>query len=669
MATTRELQFQFGPYVPIIRTDSKIIIDQQGAVEEYYKSPQSPYQKRLLGEIFPDDYIVEAPSLVTPFLLKKKTIWPPRVRVPSPNTGGADQQENANGEFSGNDDNVVGESDIQVVEVVNKSPAEVSRYRNPEEYIKATIIANLTNNARKSNTDPIIAIKDYSKSSASDLLTSIGLNRVHEFICQEKARNISKKMQKGLPGLIPEFEAAKTKLAETRKFNVPYLLQQSLRCPHCPFKTPFKLVLDAHLEVPHRYQTRYLCNWCSYKTKDSSQILYHNYAVHRNTRCRIEKPLSVHCCRYCSFESNSKRKFSSHVISCERLFQEDLNQAPDTPLDHPALTSKLITQNDIRVYETTLKSLRLAAYNPHQIKVTSPANGFINQPILLLPSNSLRSIQSKPRPQSISLGTFAVANFTDFPSCIGEGNSGADKSSASASDKQESSHLLRLLSSQTNTNNLPQNNTSMLQFPRPQSVFVNGIAAGKNVRSIVMAPPNQTPPPRAQGVASEPIEIDLTEEDNEPVNDNPNGTFLICEICDSYIGDLEMFKSHMNMVHKVKIHHKLQETTRPPLNCQRCDWRFFTDQGLERHLLGAHSLVTSNMQELAERNKDSGRCPVCGERCASQLLAHMKDNHKMTLRAAQLSYKCTVCSATFSLYRNFENHVYWIHADAIRANK
>jgi rubredoxin len=52
---------------------------------------------------------------------------------------------------------------------------------------------------------------------------------------------------------------------------------------------------------------------------------------------------------------------------------------------------------------------------------------------------------------------------------------------------------------------------------------------------------------------------------------------------------------------------------RPPLNCQKCQYRFFTDQGLERHLLGSHGLVTSSMQEAANNGKDSGRCPVCGK--------------------------------------------------------
>ena len=62
---------------------------------------------------------------------------------------------------------------------------------------------------------------------------------------------------------------------------------------------------------------------------------------------------------------------------------------------------------------------------------------------------------------------------------------------------------------------------------------------------------------------------------------------------------------------------------RPPLNCQKCQWRFFTDQGLERHLLGAHGLVTSNMQDMVNQNQDGGRCTICGRVFTNKLVTHM----------------------------------------------
>jgi len=148
---------------------------------------------------------------------------------------------------------------------------------------------------------------------------------------------------------------------------------------------------------------------------------------------------------------------------------------------------------------------------------------------------------------------------------------------------------------------------------------------------------------------------------SKPGDTNSKNSFVICEICDGYIKDLEQLRNHMQWIHKIKIHPKMIYN-RPPLNCQKCQFRFFTDQGLERHLLGSHGLVTSSMQDAANKSKDSGRCPVCGRVYQWKLLNHVARDHNMTLKPAHLSYKCTVCTATFGMYKQFENHVYSAHS-------
>merc|ERR1712012_385702 len=147
----------------------------------------------------------------------------------------------------------------------------------------------------------------------------------------------------------------------------------------------------------------------------------------------------------------------------------------------------------------------------------------------------------------------------------------------------------------------------------------------------------------------------------QPGQGGGKGNFVICEICDGYIRDLEQLRNHMQFIHKVKIHPKMIYN-RPPLNCQKCQFRFFTDQGLERHLLGSHGLVTASMQDLANKGQDSGRCPVCGKMFHWKLLNHVAKDHMKTLKPAHLSYKCTVCTATFGQYKLFETHVYSAHS-------
>lgn len=90
---------------------------------------------------------------------------------------------------------------------------------------------------------------------------------------------------------------------------------------------------------------------------------------------------------------------------------------------------------------------------------------------------------------------------------------------------------------------------------------------------------------------------------------------------------------------------------RPPLNCQKCQFRFFTDQGLERHLLGSHGLVTSSMQEAANKGKDAGRCPVCGRVSTIKLfLMKMDFNLRLIWTILDVSMETSQSRVTRSQY-------------------
>lgn len=185
--------------------------------------------------------------------------------------------------------------------------------------------------------------------------------------------------------------------------------------------------------------------------------------------------------------------------------------------------------------------------------------------------------------------------------------------------------------------------------------------------NISITPVSKPVPARSSATPSSTLGSKLTStssaspQTSRPQQQSSNPSVVVCEICDGYIKDLDQLRNHMQWIHKVKIHPKMIHN-RPPLNCQKCHFRFFTDQGLERHLLGSHGLVTSSMQENANKGKDGGRCIICGKVFLWKLVVHMAKDHKMTLKPAHLSYKCTVCSATFNMYRLFETHVYEEHS-------
>lgn len=455
------------------------------------------------------------------------------------------------------DDAIVETPSLVTPLLLKKAQQSSSKNLKANDYIKSTTVASLTN-ANKT----ILAIEDYYKSSVGELLMDIGLSRVKEHTL---------KLWKD-PDQI-------------------YRPERRFRCRLCPFKTEFLTVLEGHLEAPHmNLKKEYLCNWCDYKIKDANKIVFHTYIEHKK-RSRIEKPLSNHNCCYCSFETKSKRKMNSHILRCQQFFPHSVLQGPQEfgEFDYPAITSKFITRDDIKTYDKTLENLRLAAYNPHQLKVSGATN--IYQPILIIPRKSQSSFQNKTR---------------------------------------------------------------VLQHPKlPLSSFANGKEAMRTATDTMSA---------GRIAQHLPCQTSGSTTTNGP---NPKGsTFVICEICDGYIKDLNHLKGHMLWIHQVRIHQKMLES-RPPLSCQKCSWRFFTDAGLERHLLGAHGLLTSNMQEQVDQGTDSGRCTVCGRVFPNKLVVHMRDVHKTNLKPAALSYKCTVCAATFNLYRLFENHVYSIHQESV----
>lgn len=43
----------------------------------------------------------------------------------------------------------------------------------------------------------------------------------------------------------------------------------------------------------------------------------------------------------------------------------------------------------------------------------------------------------------------------------------------------------------------------------------------------------------------------------KPGDTTSKNTFVICEICDGYIKDLEQLRNHMQWIHKIKIHPKM----------------------------------------------------------------------------------------------------------------
>ncbi|KAH8030025.1 hypothetical protein HPB51_006457 [Rhipicephalus microplus] len=418
-------------------------------------------------------------------------------------------------------------------------------------------------------------------------------------------------------------------LQQAKMANKPFKFKMR-SCRQCDFKTESILVLEGHLLKPHITSRREIqCCFCKYTTRDAKAIVFHMETVHKKLPT-MECPPQFYECPFCSFETNVKAKANSHINRCQKDFNNNTNQVPSCDFQLPGVTAKPITIEDMKTYKKKTASHTGAATkgNPNRAHI---------------------SLLQKGAPAALS-GAVASLHHQKFLFSASQ-NLNHGRGRPKFQQTPASNRIHQVVGSSTEVTSLlngsPQSNLALARPVKPAS----DSGGKRSVHAVAPKRPSPGQRPQMSGIM----------ESSKSVA----GAFVVCELCDGYMKDLESLGAHMNRVHRVKIHAKLL-TSRPPLNCQKCQWRFFTDQGLERHLLGAHGLVTSNMQELTNSNEDGGRCTVCGRFFAAKLVAHMSQVHRVVLKPAHLSYKCTVCTETFNLYRLFERHVYTVHGVGLK---
>ncbi|UXI19500.1 YTH domain protein [Sarcoptes scabiei] len=555
-----------------------------------------------------------------------------------------------------------------IIKKANKFPSKMKPEKEESPPLKPA-----NNPTPTQNTKNMLTISDFYSSTVGKFLIGIGLSRVKQWYHKDAISKVRKQIRKEgeAEDLMEELKKQQEYLNSCRTANSSYIFSTE-KCEQCDFRSEFKSVIRYHKVFPHTTSKKeYKCNYCQYLTKDSKAIIEHVNLSHQK-RCQIELPQQLYDCPICPYESGVKSKAATHIAKCVKFFvSEKLLLNKDDFF--PTITPKPITQEDIKIYEATLQALRFAALNP-QTKVPQIAGlpPGLQQQMYMVQQQQL-SRNPGPSLPGIGPGNVQPGHNVNVP---------ANRPNKSNKFRSHNNNMFQF--NQMKNVNAPQlyqmlsNSPSTAQIPNAPASFSGMSPAALSLLNKQHHPAmpgklnmhaNRNPP----SINNMPTNHKMNMMANRPavnhssIAPNQKGSFVMCEICDGYIKDLEQLRTHMHWIHKVRIHPKML-ASRPPLNCQKCQWRFFTDQGLERHLLGAHGLVTSNMQDMVNQNQDGGRCTICGRVFTSKLVTHMSQAHKINLKPAHLSYKCTVCSATFNLYRLFENHVYMVHSGSVKRN-
>ncbi|EDW17733.2 uncharacterized protein LOC6581529 [Drosophila mojavensis] len=490
--------------------------------------------------------------------------------------------------------------------------------------------------------------ENYFESPLGKFFMDIGVGLVQEYVQSDLLRLQKRKMRKSLSRDPKDFEMAINALSgnlqASKTKNAPFKFTMK-RCEFCNFKSESALSMANHYETPHMNGVLYKCNFCTFEIRNATEIVYHMEAVH-NIKARLIKPLPYHTCPNCGFEDNGKAKLARHQPVCAKKFRPELNLAPPNDWEAPAKIPRIKPRHGLVGTATAYQAMaaqaaaqKAALATIQQQQAAAQARNL--QAAALAAQNAAKMRQRAPQlPKVMPNANSMVRNPAPVRGAIGAGNAAL---SLPNSYQLAAGQLVQQASKKPVAG---QPSISITPLPRQTAAGSNAAAASSSKAPATAAAAGMKP-------------------GQSPSGGNNKAQFVICEICDGYIKDLEQLRNHMQWMHKVKIHPKMIYN-RPPLNCQKCQFRFFTDQGLERHLLGSHGLVTSSMQEAANKGKDAGRCPVCGRMYQWKLLNHVSRDHHMTLKPAHLSYKCTVCTATFGMYKQFETHVYTAHSTVAR---
>jgi len=139
---------------------------------------------------------------------------------------------------------------------------------------------------------------------------------------------------------------------------------------------------------------------------------------------------------------------------------------------------------------------------------------------------------------------------------------------------------------------------------------------------------------------------------------------LICEICGKLVDGREALWNHFRLAHHIELCRTTMSDKEPWMKCDVCSGRFWTYQGLSRHLLLAHNrALATSFTSGTPVTPAVPRCHLCGGSQTSNPLSHFSAYHNITLLEMYHAKLCCLCNRKVNSGRAFEEHMVEQHAD------
>ncbi|KAH9504967.1 hypothetical protein Btru_061178 [Bulinus truncatus] len=365
-------------------------------------------------------------------------------------------------------------------------------------------------------------------------------------------------------------------------------LKLKKHCKGCNFHTESDNVLYLHKQYPHEEGKNLRCAHCSFTTKQAVTFKFHMEG--HNIQPKLPEKRAFFECDMCPYENNQEQKLILHKQRCIKQFRPLFNL-------HPGCLSGA----EINL---CLENIFYKPIIPKNIKILQQKHA------------QQQAALAEARRQQAQVQALA-----------------AQKNAAAIAAKKQQQPRLQMSVNGPNLNFQNNARMSLTKLPgQPQPARYSGA----NVK---------TPRPTVANI--------LNNRQNQGATQGvPPSGFEVCEICSGYVKDRKALRIHFFYAHRIDLPFNLFERNQAPLYCATCYVRFWTAQGLRKH-------IETHKGENQVRGV-VGKCISCFEH-VTNLLLHMRVVHNRELQHYINALMCMFCGSHFSLRQECERHIIRVH--------
>ncbi|CAG5121992.1 unnamed protein product [Candidula unifasciata] len=452
--------------------------------------------------------------------------------------------------------------------------------------------------------------------SVAKFLFNIGSDLIKEAVYHDLVKIQSKKKNKNKLNDKEKEDLGKLKEIEKDLYATIGHLKTRLkkRCSMCDFRTESINVMFQHNQYPHEDSKGLRCSHCSFTTKQGIGFRYHMESKH-GIPPKLHDKRGAFECEFCPYENNNEQKLKLHKQRCIKQFRPYFNLHPSC-LSGPEINLCL----DNIFYKQVV---------PKNVSLLQQKHSHFQAPMTNAPMTNAQKQQAERKSLIAAQKTTA----------------------ALAANKQ-----------------LPQKGV-----PPTKSMGYSVPANGRMPVPVKLTPvppqpiqpqPMQPQPmrfgPNAGTRASRPTIANLlnNQQNSVPqasVSRNPApplGAFEVCEICGGFVKDRKALRIHFFYAHRIDLPFNLFERNQAPLYCATCYVRFWTAQGLRKHI--------DSHKEGNQSRGVVGKCILCSHHVLN-LLLHMRLVHNRDMQHYLNLNMCMFCGVKAMSRHECENHINNVH--------